>query len=200
MAFESGDDSKGIVGMQDHKEDRLEFFDGEPESLAAIWYEWRQQEQARRFNPFAKSSAAELSERIRVGSRELKDADLEQPPSSILRFVRLRADGAIVGQVNLHAINSKMQNAEIGYQIDEAHYGKGYATEMVGSWIEQVFKETGIRKLLAFVAEENVASCRVVEKLGFKREGLLREHYLIEGKPVNEVLYGLLKREWSWKA
>jgi ribosomal-protein-alanine N-acetyltransferase len=50
--------------------------------------------------------------------------------------------------------------------------------------------------LLAYVHEENVASCRVLEKLGFQEEGLLREHYVINGAAANEILYGLLKREW----
>lgn len=183
--------------MLDHKEKRLDFFEGEPRVLAEAWYQWRQQAQARRFNPFSASSVEKLIEHISAGSRPLGDANLGEPPGAILRFVRLKENGPIVGQVNLHAINGAMKNAEIGYHMDEAHYGKGYATEMVGAWIEQVFRETGIRKLIAFVAEENLASCRVVEKLGFRQEGLLREHYLIQGQPVNEVVYGLLKREWS---
>jgi ribosomal-protein-alanine N-acetyltransferase len=47
------------------------------------------------------------------------------------------------------------------------------------------------------VHEENQASRRVLEKLGFQEEGLLREHYIINGTPVNEVLYALLKHEWA---
>jgi len=47
------------------------------------------------------------------------------------------------------------------------------------------------------VHEENRASRRVLEKSGFVQEGLLREHYLINGQPVNEVLYGLLRQEWK---
>lgn len=74
--------------------------------------------------------------------------------------------------------------------------GKGIATAAVTLLVEKIFRETNLRRLLAYVHEENVASCRVLEKLGFQEEGLLREHYVINGAAANEILYGLLKREW----
>ena len=54
-----------------------------------------------------------------------------------------------------------------------------------------------LRKLPAYVHDKNLASCKVLQKLGFTQEGLLREHYLINGVPENELLFGLLKREWK---
>lgn len=182
--------------LKDASEKRLEYSEGEPEVLAEHWFQWRRQGQARRFNPFANCPLPQLVERVREGARPVRDADLEQPPSAILRFVRLKGSRTIVGNVSLHAINAMMKTAEIGYLIDEAHYGKGYATEMVGTWIDEIFDRTEIRKLVAFIAEENLASCRVAEKLGFQREGMLREQYLIEGRAVNEGVYGLLRRDW----
>jgi RimJ/RimL family protein N-acetyltransferase len=54
---------------------------------------------------------------------------------------------------------------------------------------------TPLRKLIAYVHEGNTPSRRVLEKTGFQAEGLLREHYLIDGMPVNEVIYGLLRKD-----
>jgi len=62
--------------------------------------------------------------------------------------------------------------------------------------VDKVFAETTLRKLIAMVHDQNQASCRVLEKLGFQEEGLLREHYVISGEARDEVLYGLLRREW----
>jgi len=59
------------------------------------------------------------------------------------------------------------------------------------------FRESPLRKLLAYVHDKNVASCRVLRKLGFTQEGFLREHYMISGVPENELLFGLLKHEWE---
>jgi ribosomal-protein-alanine N-acetyltransferase len=90
-----------------------------------------------------------------------------------------------------------MGYGEIGYGFAESHHGKGIATAAVRLLVEKIFRETNLRKLLAYVHEENIASCRVLEKVGFQEEGLLRDHYLILGNPVNEILYGLLKQEWT---
>ena len=79
----------------------------------------------------------------------------------------------------------------------ESHHGKGIATAALRLLIEKIFAESTLRRLLAYVHEENQPSRRVLEKLGFQEEGLLREHYIISGAPVNEVLYALLKREWT---
>jgi RimJ/RimL family protein N-acetyltransferase len=90
-----------------------------------------------------------------------------------------------------------MGYAEIGYGISEAYHARGIGTAAVAMLVHKVFAETQMRKLIAFVRDENLPSCRLLEKLGFQREGLLREHYIINGHPENEVLFGLLKREWA---
>ena len=105
-------------------------------------------------------------------------------------------EGQVVGSVSLKNISHSIAYGEIGYGIAESHHGKGIATAAVRLLVEKIFRETNLRKLLAYVHEENIASCRVLEKVGFQEEGLLREHYVILGSPVNEILYGLLKREW----
>jgi ribosomal-protein-alanine N-acetyltransferase len=95
-----------------------------------------------------------------------------------------------------------MSYAEIGYGIAEHHQGKGIATDAVNQFVQKCFCESPLRKLLAYVHDKNAASCRVLEKAGFAREGTLREHYVINGVPENEILFGLLKHEWerNWRA
>jgi RimJ/RimL family protein N-acetyltransferase len=109
----------------------------------------------------------------------------------------VECDGFIVGSVALKNISHAMGYGEIGYGIGEAHHGKGIATAAVSLLIRMCFSESPLRKLLAYVHDKNTASCRVLEKLGFAREGLLREHYLINGVAENEILFGLLKHEWT---
>ena len=88
-----------------------------------------------------------------------------------------------------------MLTAEIGYSIAPEARGNGYATEAVCLVTRRAFSESPLRKLIAYVHEDNVASRRVLDKAAYTAEGLLREHYLIEGMPVNEVIYGILRRE-----
>ena len=106
-------------------------------------------------------------------------------------------DGVAVGSVALKNISHSMGYAEIGYGIGQGHQGKGIATAAVGQLVRMCFCESPLRKLLAYVHDKNVASCRVLRKLGFTQEGFLREHYMISGVPENELLFGLLKHEWE---
>jgi [ribosomal protein S5]-alanine N-acetyltransferase len=89
-----------------------------------------------------------------------------------------------------------MRVAEISYGVAGSMQGMGIATQAVRMVLDRVFEQTALRRVIAYVHEHNAASCRVLEKLGFKREGLLREHYLIRGEPVNEWVFGILAREW----
>jgi hypothetical protein len=51
--------------------------------------------------------------------------------------------------------------------------------------------------ILAYVAEDNVPSCKLLGRIGFIKEGVCREHYIINGKPTNEVLFGILRSDWE---
>jgi RimJ/RimL family protein N-acetyltransferase len=102
-----------------------------------------------------------------------------------------------VGNISIKHISNRMLIAEIGYGIAPEARGNGYATEAVRLVTQRAFKESPLRKLIAYVHEENMASRRVLEKVGYQREGVLREHYIVEGVAVNEVVYGLLKREMA---
>ena len=86
---------------------------------------------------------------------------------------------------------------EIGYGVGEDYQGRGLGELSVRSLVNKIFKETNFGRIIAHVSEENIASRSVLEKIGFKKEGVLREHFIINKIPVNECVYGLLKREFK---
>ena len=153
---------------------------------------WRYQPLSVRHNPLKAMSAKEIAQMLASESAELGRLTLHE---SYRWFIS--AGAKVVGTVSLKNISHSMGYAEIGYGVAESHQGKGIATAAIKLLIDRIFRETALRRLMAFVHEENIGSCRVLEKLGFQEEGLLREHYVINGMPVNEVLYGLLKSEWT---
>jgi ribosomal-protein-alanine N-acetyltransferase len=154
--------------------------------------EWRKQPLSVRHNPLKEMSENEIARMLETEGADLSDL---RKFESYRWFVSV--DGQVVGAVSLKNISHSMGYGEIGYGVAESHHGKGIATAAVRLLVEKIFRETYLRRLLAYVHEENIASCRVLEKLGFQEEGLLREHYVINGVPVNEVLYALLKSEWT---
>ena len=153
--------------------------------------EWRNGPLSVHHNPLKAMSVDEIAKMLSSEGAELGQLAAFESFRWFISF-----DGQIVGTVSLKNISHSMGYGEIGYGLSESHHGKGIATAAVRLLVDKVFAETNLRRLVAYVHEENQASRRVLEKLGFQEEGLLREHYVIQGVPVNEVLYALLKREW----
>jgi len=158
--------------------------------LAEYWQENREDPETRRYNPLMPSTVESLRERLSQASSDL--AEYERANSY---FWAIQAEGEVVGHVTLQNINRTMLTAEIGYGVSQAARGQGVGTQGVGLVAHNVFSQTLLRKLIAFVHEENLPSRKLLERLGFRQEGLLREHYLVNGIPANEAIYGLLKSD-----
>lgn len=105
-------------------------------------------------------------------------------------------DGTPVGHVFLRRVDVQARNGELGYTIFPDHQGKGYATEGSRIILRHGFDGLGLHKIWARVSDHNDASMRVLEKLGFEQEGLLREHFYGFGEYVDEYRFGLLDSEW----
>ena len=114
-----------------------------------------------------------------------------------LFFWLIKAGENIVGNISVKEINKRMLTAEIGYGIASEARGNGYATEAVRQVTHRALSQSPLRKLIAYVHEDNLASRRVLEKVGYRPEGVLREHYLINETPANEIIYGILRQELS---
>ena len=110
--------------------------------------------------------------------------------------VTLGADGRVIGEVLLFLRSAEHQTGEIGWALDPAHQGRGYATEAAREILRMAFDDVGLRRVIARIDARNVASGRVCERLGMRREAELVENQWINGELTTEVDYGLLRREW----
>ena len=108
----------------------------------------------------------------------------------------LREGGALVGTCSLFHRVESCRRAEVGYGIAPAHWRRGYMTEAVGALIGHAFGPMQLHRLEADIDPRNVASARSLEKLGFVREGLLRERWIVGDEVSDSALYGLLARHW----
>ncbi len=86
--------------------------------------------------------------------------------------------------------------ADMGYWLGSAFWGKGYATFAAREIVKLAFVEFGVDKLYAQHMSHNPASGRVMQKIGMTQEGVLRDHWLKEGKRYDLVMYGLLRSEF----
>ena len=109
-----------------------------------------------------------------------------------------RGEGVIVGQVTLSTVvRGAWQNANAGYWIDRARGRRGYATEAVRRAVEFAFGELHLHRVQAGVMPRNLASIRVLEKNGFRREGVAARYLQIAGAWEDHLLFAITRDEWN---
>ena len=104
----------------------------------------------------------------------------------------------LAGEINLSSVQrGPFQNAYVGYWIDEKRAGKGYTPEAVVAVCRYAFEELGLHRLQIAIIPRNRASGRVVEKLGFREEGVALRYLEINGVWEDHVRYGVTAEEWD---
>ncbi|MEZ4651637.1 MAG: GNAT family N-acetyltransferase [Candidatus Eisenbacteria bacterium] len=105
-------------------------------------------------------------------------------------------DGSPIGYCSLHSWHFESRRAELGYALAREHWGAGYMHEALSAVVELAFEQLGLHRLEADVEPANAASVRALERLGFVREGHLRERWIVGGAITDSWIYGLLEDEW----
>lgn len=108
----------------------------------------------------------------------------------------LRDSDRLIGTTTLFNLNLDNGRAELGYAMGRAHWGKGYMNEALEALLHHAFEVMELRRLEADVDPRNTTSIRTLERLGFQKEGYLRERWHVNGEIQDALFYGLLRREW----
>jgi RimJ/RimL family protein N-acetyltransferase len=117
---------------------------------------------------------------------------------SEVRFgIELLSTGRLIGNVGLHHFFEQNRRCEIGYALASKHWGQGYATEALRAAIRYGFDALNLNRIEADIDPRNIGSGRVLEKLGFRKEGFMPERWIVFGEFADTVNYGLLKRYWD---
>lgn len=106
------------------------------------------------------------------------------------------ADGAFIGWSSLTGWNRDFRSARLTYCLDDAAWGHGYATEAARALLDWAFDTLDLNRVQAETDTRNLASARVLEKLGFLYEGTLREDCIVNGEVSDSHVFGLLRRQW----
>ena len=109
----------------------------------------------------------------------------------------ITVNNMVIGSIGIFRQgNIHRQTAELGYYIAEEYWGKGIMTEVVKQICEYVFGDSDIIRIYAEPFAYNIASCRVLEKVGFQYEGTLRSNAVKNGKVIDMKMYSLIKEEY----
>lgn len=134
----------------------------------------------------------------REQAQAIIDFYLSPPGKPYNRWVITRKpDGRPVGTCGYHKWQKRHHLAEIGYDLERASWGLGYMTEALRAALQFGFETLDLNRVEALVYPENEASIRLLERLGFQKEGLLRQSICQGGVYYDHWLLSLLKAEWS---
>ncbi|MCB0667533.1 MAG: GNAT family N-acetyltransferase [Saprospiraceae bacterium] len=109
-------------------------------------------------------------------------------------WVIRNADHELIGGIGLlYSHGLRAHRTELGYWLGKEYWNQGVMTEVLKSFSAYVFANTPMVRLEAHVFKDNQASCRVLEKAGFTKEGYLRKAYLKDDKYLDAWLYALIR-------
>jgi RimJ/RimL family protein N-acetyltransferase len=121
-----------------------------------------------------------------------------QASGAALQFViEDRSNAAVIGTCLLFRHDEGSARAELGYVLGRRHWGCGYMHEALHALVQHAFTAAGLRRLEAEVDPANEPSTRVLERVGFVKEGILRQRWVANRRPYDVAMYGLLRDEYA---
>lgn len=141
-------------------------------------------------------SSAPLPDREAAADLQREIAEGNESETMLKWGLALRDSDTVIGTTTLFNLSLDNGRAELGYAMAHAHWGKGYMNEALTALVSHAFEVMELRRLEADVDPRNAASIRTLERLGFQREGFLRERWHVNGEIQDAFFYGLLRREW----
>jgi [ribosomal protein S5]-alanine N-acetyltransferase len=106
-------------------------------------------------------------------------------------------DHRLIGTCTLAHVDRTHRRAELGFALGSAHWGRGHAAEAVARLLSFAFEELDLHRVEADIDPRNQKSISLIERLGFRREGYLRERWHVNGEICDSLIYGLLRSEWT---
>lgn len=119
----------------------------------------------------------------------------ESEGSHLYASIVHKSNQVIIGTAMIFNFDKVANQAEIGYVFHRDFWGKGYGTESVALMSDFAFESLNLHKLHASVVNANIGSARILEKNGYELEGRLRDHYFIEDKYYDSLLYGKIRKK-----
>ena len=113
--------------------------------------------------------------------------------------LELKSTGEVIGTIDYAETNSNIREAEVGYQLGKAWWGKGYAAEALEALIDHCFETTNLNRIWGGYDPRNAPSGKVMEKAGMLYEGTFRQWRLRNGELVDRTLYAILREDWDIK-
>jgi RimJ/RimL family protein N-acetyltransferase len=111
-------------------------------------------------------------------------------------MITTRDDDGVIGTCTLFRIDPRHRHAEIGYALRSDHWGRGIAGDAVALMLDWTFRRLDLQRVEADIDPANDSSRRLLSRLGFVSEGVLRQRFFVGDVVTDSELFGLLAQEW----
>ena len=128
--------------------------------------------------------------------RRLAMTGIDDHADALRLAILLAGTDTLIGDFSLRMRNREHRQGEIGFMFHPDHHGQGYATEAGRAVLELGFGSFGLHRIAGSCDARNTASARLMERLGMRLEGSLRETELVKGVWCDELIYAILADEW----
>ncbi len=157
----------------------------------SAFHAYRSDPDVARYQSWSVPFAEETAERLVA---EFAEGDPHEP-GWFQYAVADHETGQLVGDIGV-CLSDNLMQAELGFTIAAPFQGRGLGTEAVTTMLDHLFTQRKLHRVAAECDARNTASARLLERVGFTREGLRRQHTWIKGEWTDDVLFGLLAADW----
>lgn len=121
----------------------------------------------------------------------------EQPRRKFQLAITIQGDDTVVGTCGIRRKPDNDWEADIGFELAPEHWGHGFATEAAQEIVNYGFSTLKVHRISSWCIADNIASARVLEKVGLHPEGRLREHQYFKNRWWDTLLFGKLRADWE---
>jgi RimJ/RimL family protein N-acetyltransferase len=146
-----------------------------------------------RWVPFDPMSRDDILERI---AGQWSRTELTDEGQALTLGAEVAATGELAGDVILMWHSREHAGGEVGYVLNPALGGHGYATEAARAMLRLGFEDLGLRRIVARIDEDNEASAKLARRLGMRQEARLIQNEFFKGRWSNELDFAMLASEW----
>lgn len=124
-----------------------------------------------------------------------KSAEINIPGTWAQIAIEHKLSGELIGDIGLHTLLNPVNQVEVGFTLEPKFQNKGFANEALNSLFHYLFNKLEKEKICASAVEQNVASIKLLEKLGFQQVNKIENTYF-KGRFVTDVVFELPKKNW----
>lgn len=148
-----------------------------------------------RYVPWPVRDRAATEETLQV---KLTQTELVAHGQWLVLAVELRSTGTVIGEVLLKWASDRQ--GEVGFAFGRDHHGRGYAAEAATAMLRLGFDDLGFHRITAVCVDDNVASARLLTRLGMRQEARLVDNVLFKGAWATQLVFAMLEEEWRPRA